>query len=293
MNFTREPIIETIISPKEGCKLLVRSSKGGSGAEEYYVDAVEVVSFGRAFFFRSMERPKAFLVPVSDYEVLEVKETRVALKNVSHERNIKIGGGREASLRHSHREPPAERDQEPLVAEEEQPAAEEAGLESAVGARMDKRRDRRRRRHRRSPDDQDWSERRPHQQESQPQPEGEQKAQGGGAEDEAKVSSQMFSSLIPPPSTLISQTIGRYKDKEFMEGIKEVEPKEHKAKKERPSDDEEKDRKEPPADEEPTGSESAPLHRVAPSVVSEHLEVKSFSSTHFSPLQGGSDSYFY
>ncbi len=89
MNFTREPIIETIISPREGCKLLVRSSKSGGPAEEYYVDAVEVVSFGRAFFFRSMERPKAFLVPASDYEVLEVKEARVALKNVSHERQHK------------------------------------------------------------------------------------------------------------------------------------------------------------------------------------------------------------
>jgi hypothetical protein len=121
VNFTREPIIETIISPKEGYKLLVRSSKGG-GSEEYFVDAVEVVSFGRGFFFRSQERPKAFLVPVSDYEILEVKETRVALKNVSHERNIKIGGGREASLRHHHREPmhEKERESEPVSAEEEQ-----------------------------------------------------------------------------------------------------------------------------------------------------------------------------
>ncbi|MBS0603785.1 MAG: hypothetical protein JSS60_01970 [Verrucomicrobia bacterium] len=293
MNFTREPIIETIISPKEGCKLLVRSSKAGSGAEEYYVDAVEVVSFGHAFFFRSTERPKAFLVPASDYEVLEVKEVRVALKNVSHDRNIKIGGGRDASMRHSHREPPQEREQEPASAEEEQqPVAEEAGgLEAAIGARMDKRRDRRRRRHRRSGDEQDWGDRRQqqHQQQQQQQhegqqaTEGEQKAQGGGAEDEAKVSSPMFSSLIPPPPTLISETLSRYKDKEFMEGSssKEVEPKE------------EKKRKEPPVDEEPTGSESAPLNRVSTSLVSEHLEINSFTSTNFSPLQGGNDNFFY
>ena len=91
MNFTREPIIETIISSKEGHKLLVRNSKG-ENFEEHYVDALEVVSFGRAFFFRSLERPKAFLVPVSDYEILEVKEARVALKNASHEKSIKIGG---------------------------------------------------------------------------------------------------------------------------------------------------------------------------------------------------------
>lgn len=93
MNFTREPIIETVISPKEGYKLVVRNSKGGS-QEEYVVDAIEVVSFGHSFFFRSLERPKSFLVPVSDYEIIETKETRVVLKNASFERSIKIGGGR-------------------------------------------------------------------------------------------------------------------------------------------------------------------------------------------------------
>lgn len=50
MDFTREPIIETVITPKEGCKLVVRSSKT-VGQEEYFVDAVEVVTFGNAIFF--------------------------------------------------------------------------------------------------------------------------------------------------------------------------------------------------------------------------------------------------
>lgn len=269
MNFTREPIIETIISPREGCKLLVRSSKSSGPAEEYYVDAVEVVSFGRAFFFRSMERPKAFLVPASDYEVLEIKETRVALKTVSHDRNIKIGGGREASLRHQHRESPPE--SEPAVAEEE-PAVqgEEAGSEVAPGARMEKRRDRRRRRHRRS--EEEWNERRAaeaQQPPQQPQVETEPKVQGGAAEDETKVSSPMFSSLIPPPPTLISQTLSRYKDKESVEGTppaKEVEGKEEK--------------KQPPEEE----SSSEPLHRMATTSMAEPSEASSFTSTNFSPL---------
>jgi hypothetical protein len=272
VNFTREPIIETIISPKEGCKLLVRSSKGGGPAEEYYVDAVEVVSFGRAFFFRSMERPKAFLVPASDYEILEVKEARVALKNVSHDRNIKIGGGREASLKH--REPVQERESEPAT-EEEQPAqAEGAGSETAVSSRMDKRRDRRRRRHRRSDDE--WSDRREPQQQ-QPHAEGESKVQGGGAEDETKVSSSMFSSLIPPPPKLITETLSRYKDKEFTEGTppaKEV--------------DQEKPKKKPPQEETPN-SESAPLHRIATTSIPEALE----TSTHFSPLPTDRNSFFF
>lgn len=294
VNFTREPIIETIISPKEGCKLLVRTSKSAPGAEEYYVDAVEVVSFGPAFFFRSMERPKAFLVPVSDYEVLEVKETRVALKNVSHERSIKIGGGREPSQRHNNnresaqeRDREREREREPVVASDEEPATagEEVTAEEGANSRVDKRRDRRRRRHRRSSDDQEWTDRK-QAEEQKPQPEGEQKAQGGGAEDEAKVSSQMFSSLIPPPTKLISETISKYKDKEFMESLptREVaEPKEEKPKKEP---------KEGPPSEESSGSESTPLNRVSTSFVSEHLEVNSLSSTHFSSLHGGNDSYF-
>ena len=89
MDFTREPIIETVITPKEGCTLVVRSSKS-SGQEEHFVDAIEVVVFGNAIFFRSLERPKAFLVPASDYEVLEVRETRLVLKNVGLDRSIKI-----------------------------------------------------------------------------------------------------------------------------------------------------------------------------------------------------------
>jgi len=289
VNFTREPIIETIISPREGCKLLVRSSKsGGQQAEEYYVDALEVVSFRRAFFLRSMERPKAFLVPASDYEVLEVKETRVALKNISHERQIKIGGGREASLRHQQRQVPVEKeDAEPIAAEEEhRPVqAEEAGLETAISSRMEKRRDRRRRRHRRS--EEEWSERRT--QEAQPttQPEAEQKLPGGGAEDETKVSSSMFSSLIPPPPTLISQTLSRYKDKEFAEGAappakEEIEEKQVK-----------KSKKEEPSSEEETGSDSAPLHRIATATVNESVEASSFTSTNFSPLSPGRDPFFF
>ena len=62
MNFTREPIIETVITPREGCKLVVRSSKA-NGQEDYFVDAVEVVSFGRSLFFRSQERPQVLYGP--------------------------------------------------------------------------------------------------------------------------------------------------------------------------------------------------------------------------------------
>jgi hypothetical protein len=103
VDFTREPIIETIITPREGYRLAVRSSKN-MGQEEHFVDAVEVVSFGSAFFFRSLERPKPFVVPVGDYEILEVREPRMVLKTQVHEGSVKIAGGREQSSRHGREE---------------------------------------------------------------------------------------------------------------------------------------------------------------------------------------------
>ncbi len=268
MNFTREPIIETIISPRDGHKLVVRNSKGGG--EEYHVDAVEVVSFGRAFFFRSMERPKPFLLPVSDYEVLEAKETRVALKNVSHERNIKIGGGRDSSHRpQPPREPPQPKEAEPASAEE-QPAEEETVLEAAIGSRMDKRRDRRRHRRRRGGDDSEWAARKSTEAGDQDTAAPQKETEGGGsAEDEAKVSSPSFTTLIPPPPTLISETIGRYKE------TIEQQPKE--------AEEKPKPEKKEPPQEEP-GSDSSSLNRVSSDPM---------ASTYFTTLPGGGDSFFF
>ncbi len=221
MHFTREPIIETIISPKDGYKLCVRSSRGGS-AEEYFVDAIEVVSFGRAFFFRSLERPKSFLVPVTDYEVVEVKETRVALKNVSHEKNIKIGGGREAPMRVA-KEAPSEKFEEPVESldDADKMPQEDVVVEASGDSRSDKKRDRRRHRRRRLAEERrEWLEK--EKQEQAPTSEStevKEITEGGVIQDEAvKVSSSMFSTLFPPPPTLISETIARYKEKEGLEG---------------------------------------------------------------------------
>lgn len=219
MHFTREPIIETVISPKEGCKLLIRSSRGPQGMEEYYVDALEVVSFGRGFFFRSLERPKSFLLPVSDYEVLEVKEPRLALKTALPERqNIKIGGGRAPVVR-----------QQPVKEEPEEevstPAAEVASsiaqsAEESEGSsvpRSDRRRDRRRRRHRRSSDDFEWQQRNKGA-ENTSAAEGDKSADGASEEGAKVIAPVVLPNLIPPPSILISQTLSRYKLKDPVEG---------------------------------------------------------------------------
>ena len=222
MDFTREPIIETIITPKEGHKLVVRSSTS-TGQEEYFVDAVEIVAFGQAQFFRSMERPKAFLVPISDYEVLEVREARMVLKNAGLDRSIKIGGGREGTLKPQRevveKEVPVEAESE---TEESGREAEVAAAEARPEAKVDKKRDRRRHyRKRRGRDEKE---------------EGAEVAEGAipALEDEkvaiqppdqnaaieptAALSPAMLSSLLQPPPTLISETINRYRQNEMFKG---------------------------------------------------------------------------
>jgi len=203
VNFTREPIIETILSPKDGCKLCIRNSKI-AGAEELFVDAVEVVSFGQAFFFRGQERPKPFLVPASDYEVFEVKETRVVLKNITHERNIKISGGREAFVK-----PPKEVVPEKI--EELEKESEEKGLTTEVVAdvKTDKKRDRRRNRRKRMAEERKEGDK-PKGSAEDSEEEGEESVPAT----EVKVTSAMFTHLLPPPPTLISETLGRLREKE-------------------------------------------------------------------------------
>lgn len=91
MNFTREPILETIISAKEGYKLRLKSTKN-DGTLEYLVDAVEVVCFGTTFFYRSLEPAHTFFVPAQDFEIVQVRQARLMLKTPT-EKNIKIAGG--------------------------------------------------------------------------------------------------------------------------------------------------------------------------------------------------------
>lgn len=204
MNFTREPIIETILSPKDGCKLCIRNSKI-AGAEELFVDAVEVVSFGQAFFFRGQERPKPFLVPVSDYEVFEVKETRVVLKNITHERNIKISGGREAFVK-----PPKEVAPEKIEGVEKDLEEQDPITEVVADLKTDKKRDRRRNRRKRIAEERKETADKPKGSAEDSEEEGEEKEPST----EVKITSAMFTHLLPPPPTLISETLGRLREKE-------------------------------------------------------------------------------
>jgi hypothetical protein len=208
VDFTREPIIETIITPKEGSKLVVRSSKGVV-QDEYFCDAVQVVSYGNAFFFRSIERPKAFLVPVTDYEILEVREARMVLKNVGVERTIKIGGGREAGARSS-REQPAEK-QTADADESRKAVAAVSDVRPGADGRPDKKRERRRQgRRRRGHDDQPS--------ESPPREVTEESFEGTPAIDKEQPSTGL-TSILPPPSQLISETLQQYRSNDLFKDI--------------------------------------------------------------------------
>ena len=137
MHFTRDPIIETIITPKEGYKLSIKSSKGAA-LEEYLVDAVEVISFGQTFFYRSLERPKSFLLPVSDYELAEVKEVRLAVKNPGIDKLIKIAGGKEPqqqTAKPQNKQAVVQEVQETLV--EETKVSQETTAQPTTAARRD------------------------------------------------------------------------------------------------------------------------------------------------------------
>jgi hypothetical protein len=219
VNFTREPIIETVIMPREGCKLLVRNSKGG-GLEEYYVDSIEVVSFGRSFFFRSQERLKSFLVPVSDYEVLEQKETRMSLKNAPPERSIKIGGGREGQVRPPREALPESESYEPQEREHLEPQRPPMDQ----GRKRDKRRRGRRGGGGHSEGSMQMREQ-PPLEERYPKP-GPSETQGAPFEPAAHIEARsdehkapsFISKLFPPPPTLIKDSLSRYKTAEPLEG---------------------------------------------------------------------------
>jgi len=218
VDFTREPIIETVITPREGYRLVVRSSKG-AGYEEHFVEALEVVSFGSSVFFRCVERPKPFIVPVADYEVLEVREPRMVLKTPS-EQGAKV-----------QREKPK---QEPQRAEAQ--AAPQAGQEAAQaiqpqepreprggepkGERSDRRRDRRRGfRRRRGQGRDDQASQEPATIEEIVEERVEQVSEEqAGFETKLPSTTPMLSSILPPPTSLIRDDLQKYREKEEFKG---------------------------------------------------------------------------
>jgi hypothetical protein len=183
MHFTRDPIIETIITPREGHRLVIRHISQ-TGHEEFVVDMLEVISLGNASFFRSLDKPKPFIVPVAEYEVLEVREQRMVLKApVAIQKGIKIAGG--------HKEPVKE-----IKKEEKEEIAEKE--ESTLEPRSSRRNRRSRKRGQES-----------------------EKVEAAEVVEETKETAPVVEkpTLIPPPPLLISETMSRYKGMSAIEEL--------------------------------------------------------------------------
>jgi hypothetical protein len=187
-----------VITARDGYKLTIRSIQEGAGKEEYSVEAVEVVAFGETRFFRSLEKPQPFLLPIHSYLVLEVRETRVVLKSVSIEKSIKIGGGRDGAVRNL-KEAQVEKEPVSHTASEVAPPLEEL---SADSRRKDRRRHRRRRTNEERNEMKEWSD--------------QKQQRSSSIAGEAAVSTAepaatipQFGAMIPPPTTLIAESFAR------------------------------------------------------------------------------------
>lgn len=183
MNFTRDPIIETVITPREGCKLVIKNSKVQE-SESFVVEAIEVVSFGQSFFYRSKERPMSFLVPITDYDLTEEKQAKMVLKNASMDRSIKIAGGKELSQKVAKEEP-----------KEEAPSAEKKkAKKKSKKSRKDK------------PEESDFdSEEDALREEVAPKVKQREFQEPPGG---------FISKLFPPPATLIHESLAKYKSED-------------------------------------------------------------------------------
>jgi hypothetical protein len=96
VHFTRDPIIETIITARDGHKILIRDVNHAH--DEYYVDMIEVVRIGDHCYYRCQEKPKPFLVPATLFELLEVREPRMSLKtSINVEKGIKISAQKDGA----------------------------------------------------------------------------------------------------------------------------------------------------------------------------------------------------
>ena len=177
MDFTREPVVETVITPKEGYKLLIRSSHGGN-REEYSVDAIEVIAFGNSYFFRCLEKPKAFLLPLAEYEVIETKEARPVLKKLLIDKSIKIGK------------------KSRIAAKKLEASEEEEGTK--------KRRSRKRREKKSNEHTKETTSKLPAEE---------------MITEEGQAGPPVKRTLLPPPTSLISEQISRYKDYLKKQGV--------------------------------------------------------------------------
>ncbi|MFZ4772444.1 MAG: hypothetical protein ACOYK9_00425 [Chlamydiia bacterium] len=216
MNFTREPIIESILSARDGYKLSIKSTKV-TDAREILVDAVEIVSYGTNLFFRCQEKPKPFFFPVGDYEVAEVKETRFVLKNSALEKTVKISSAKE----HLHKSTKEQVDEEEIEEFAEE-SLEEMPNDSSVAEPRDEKKSKRNRRKRDRQKQQRFTPAEEAQEEVFPEED-----QGGDTKDETIVSSPTSAPpkfITPPPALIISALSHRKSETVHQESVLPTSP---------------------------------------------------------------------
>jgi hypothetical protein len=197
MNFTREPILETIIAAKEGFKLRLKSTKN-DGAVEYLVDAVEVVSFGTTFFYRSGEPAHTFFVPAQDFEIVQVRQARLMLKTPV-DKAVKIAGGAEAGKKPS---PEKSVDKKKRKAPKEVKSTKQAESKESTEVASEKKDAPAANAAKKAPKGRTTRKTAPR----------DQKAKDGETAGKEIMQPSMFSHLLRPPEALISDTIGQYQD---------------------------------------------------------------------------------
>lgn len=208
MHFTREPIVESVLSARDGYKLVLKNSKLAS-TTDISAEVIEIVSFTGTLFYRSQDRSKNFLLPASDFEISEVKDARLVLKNISLEKSSKL----QNFQRETTTVEPDFDDEESKAEDNATQVDQEVSNQQASGqnTRLERRRERRRNRRRR------------HSEERQSDDKKDAAVAEVSTQEEPleKVTTEEMShanviptlNLIPPPTTLISQTLARYKEK--------------------------------------------------------------------------------
>jgi hypothetical protein len=206
------------LSARDGFKLVLKNSKMTTGSE-VSAEVIEIVSFSGNVFYRSQDRSKNFLLPASDYEVQEVKDSRLVLKNISLDKSNKLQNPpKEASVREI---------EEELVAEEmgDVEAVSEPAQASSSGSssRLERRRERRRNRRRRQMEEKATQDKQPALSIDSQEAEKVEESFDEIKTDEASLAAPIPTiNLIPPPTTLISQTLARYKEKEVQADSSEM-----------------------------------------------------------------------
>jgi hypothetical protein len=209
VHYTREPIIESILSARDGFKLVLKNSKTVS-SQEISAEVIEIVSFAGAVFYRSQDRSKNFLVPASDFEIAEVKDARLVLKNISLEKSSKLQNPPKESSFHD-QELDMKEEVTTSALDENEAATSSNTQSSSQNNRMERRRERRRNRRRRHNEDRQQDDKKDVAQEDNSQ---EPSDSFDGNESSQAPMPIPTLNLIPPPTTLISQTLARYKDKQ-------------------------------------------------------------------------------